>query len=297
MKNINFTAIIKKTTMKRRNLETVLVQKSFIAGTYNLPHTTNRLWKLDGGVIFICRGGTARVSIDLKDYEIVENAQVVLLPGSIFRIDRLSSDFAISVFSFPRNMFREASFRMEPGFFGFLKEHPYYVLPAENTQAAEGLMQATAAIYADKENRFRNLIAKNQLQCFLLDIYDKSYRYFGRKQIEGGNRQDELFKKFMALVHEFSASEREVTFYADKLCISTKYLTAICRRVNGDSAKMIIDSFALLEIKVLLQSTELSIQEISDRLNFPDQSYMGRYFKRHEGVSPKEYRSSAFTDF
>ena len=283
--------------MKRRNSETVLVQKSFIAGTYNLTHTTSRLWKLDGGVIFICRGGTARVSIDLKDYEIVENAQVVLLPGSIFRIDSLSDDFAISVFSFPRNMFREASFRMEPGFFGFLKEHPYYVLPAENTQAAEGLMQATAAIYADKENRFRNLIAKNQLQCFLLDIYDKSYRYFGRKQIEGGNRQDELFKKFMALVHEFSASEREVTFYADKLCISTKYLTAICRRVNGDSAKMIIDSFALLEIKVLLQSTELSIQEISDRLNFPDQSYMGRYFKRHEGVSPKEYRSGAFTDF
>lgn len=295
MKSINFTAIIIKTTMKRKNSEMVLVQKSFIAGTYNLTYTTSRLWKLDGGVVFICRGGTARMNIDLKDYEIVEHAQVVLLPGSIFRIDSLSDDFSISIFSFPRDMFREASFRMEPGFFGILKEHPY--LPTENTQAAEGLMQATAAVYADRENRFRNLIAKNQLQCFLLDMYDKSYRYFGRKQIKGGNRQDELFKKFMALVHEFSASEREVTFYADKLCISTKYLTAICRRVNGDSAKMIIDSFALLEIKVLLQSTELSIQEISDRLNFPDQSYMGRYFKRHEGVSPKEYRSSAFIDF
>lgn len=278
----------------QKNSERVLLQKTFVAGTYTLTQTTARLWKLDGGAIFICRRGEAQVNIDLKDYTIGPNAQVVLLPGTIFRIDEIKDDFTISLFGFPRNMFRESAFRMEPGFFGFLKEHPYYVLPEGNALGAEGLMQATAAIYADKENRFRNLIAKNQLQCFLLDIYDKSYRFFGRGQIEGGNRRDELFKKFMTLVHEFAASEREVAFYADKLCISTKYLTGICRQVSGDSAKKIIDSFAVLEIKVLLQSTELTIQEISDRLHFPDQSYMGRYFKRYEGVSPKAYRGNIF---
>lgn len=277
--------------MKQNNSERVLLQKTFIAGTYNLTHTTNRLWKLEGGAIFICRQGTASVNIDLKDYEIGPETEVVLLPKTIFRINRISDDFTISLFGFPLNMFHEASFRMEPGFFGFLKEHPCYVPPKENTGAANGMMQTTEAVYSDKQNRYRDLIAKNQLRCFLLDIYDKSYRFFGRQQIEGSNRQDELFKKFMTLVHEYSSSEREVSFYADKLCISTKYLTSICRHVSGASAKMIIDNFALLEIKVLLQSTELSIQEISDRLNFPDQSYMGRYFKRHEGISPKEYRA------
>lgn len=283
--------------MERKNSERVLLQKSFIAGTYNLSNTTNRLWKLEGGAIFICRKGTADVSIDLKEYTLGANAQVVLLPGTIFRINRISEDFTITVFGFPWNMFREASFRMEHGFFSFLKEHPYYMLPEGNTDAVEGMMQSTAAVFADKANRFRNLIAKNQLQCFLLDIYDKSYRYFGRSQIEGGNRQEEIFKKFIALVHEFSASEREVAFYAGKLCISTKYLSSICRQVSGSTAKMIIDDFAVLEIKVLLQSTELSIQEISDRLHFPDQSYMGRYFKRHEGMSPKEYRAGVYDNF
>lgn len=92
-------------------------------------------------------------------------------------------------------------------------------------------------------------------------------------------------------MHEHCASQREVSFYADKLCISTKYLTGICKAVTGDSAKKIIDDFAILEIKVLLQSTELTVQEIADRLVFPDQSYLGRYFKRHEGMSPKEYQS------
>lgn len=283
--------------MERKNSERVLLQKSFIAGTYNLSNATNRLWKLDGGAIFICRKGTANVSIDLKDYLLEVNAQVVMLPGTIFRINRISEDFTISLFGFPRKMFHESSFRMETGFFRFLKEHPYFMLPEGSTDAAEGMMQVTAAAFADKPNRFRNLIAKNQLQCFLLDIYDKSYRYFGRSQIEGGNRQKEIFKKFIALVHEFSTSEREVAFYAGKLCISTKYLTSVCRNVSGGTAKMIIDNFAVLEIKVLLQSTELSIQEISDRLHFPDQSYMGRYFKRHEGMSPKEYRAAVYDNF
>ncbi|MDE6987827.1 MAG: helix-turn-helix transcriptional regulator, partial [Bacteroides acidifaciens] len=67
--------------------------------------------------------------------------------------------------------------------------------------------------------------------------------------------------------------------------------TGICRSVTGNSAKKIIDEFAILEIKVLLQSTEMTIQEIADKLGFPDQSYLGRYFKRHEGISPKEYQS------
>ena len=125
----------------------------------------------------------------------------------------------------------------------------------------------------------------------MFDIYDKCYRYFGKHKIEGGTRQDEIFKSFVSLVHEHCASQREVSFYADKLCISTKYLTGICKAVTGDSAKKIIDDFAILEIKVLLQSTELTVQEIADRLHFPDQSYLGRYFKRHEGMSPKEYQN------
>lgn len=282
--------------MKRNDSEKVLLQKNFIAGTYNLTHTTNRLWKLEGGGIFFCRQGTASVNVDLKDYQLTPQTVAVLMPGTIFRIDRVSDDFTISLFGFPLEMFHEASFRMELSFFGFLKECPCYVIPDEYAGVAESMMQTASALYADTQNRYRNQIAKNLLRSFLFDINDKSYRLFDRQQIEGSKRLDGLFRKFMNLVHEHCASEREVAFYADKLCISTKYLTSICRQVSGAPAKAIIDNFALLEIKVLLQSTEMSIQEISDRLNFPDQSYMGRYFKRHEGISPKEYRAKGDTD-
>ena len=278
--------------MKERNSSLAILREPFISGTdENLSPVMHHLWKLEGGAIYFCRKGWAHATINLKDYEIVENTQVVLLPGTIIRINGCSSDFTASFFGFPKEMFMEACMRFEPIFFRFIKEQPCYVLPQENTGAINGLIRATTAIYNDRENHFRNQIAKNHLQSFMLDIYDKCYRYFGKHKIEGGTRQDEIFKSFVSLVHEHCASQREVSFYADKLCISTKYLTGICKAVTGDSAKKIIDDFAILEIKVLLQSTELTVQEIADRLVFPDQSYLGRYFKRHEGMSPKEYQS------
>ena len=278
--------------MKERNSSLAILREPFISGTdENLSPVMHHLWKLEGGAIYFCRKGWAHATINLKDYEIVENTQVVLLPGTIIRINGCSSDFTASFFGFPKEMFMEACMRFEPIFFRFIKEQPCYVLPQENTGAINGMLRATTAIYNDRENRFRNQIAKNHLQSFMLDIYDKCYRYFGKHKIEGGTRQDEIFKSFVSLVHEHCASQREVSFYADKLCISTKYLTGICKAVTGDSAKKIIDDFAILEIKVLLQSTELTVQEIADRLVFPDQSYLGRYFKRHEGMSPKEYQS------
>lgn len=216
--------------MESKNSSLAILHEPFVAGMdENLSPIMQRLWKLEGGAIYFCRSGWAHVTIDLKDYEIVENTQIVLLPGTIIRINGNSSDFTASFFGFPKEMFREACLRFEPIFFRFIKEKPCYTLKDESTGAINGLMRATTAIYNDRENRFRNQIAKNHLQSFMLDIYDKCYRYFDRQEIEGGSRQDEIFKNFIALVHENCISQREVTFYASKLCISTKYLTGICK--------------------------------------------------------------------
>lgn len=263
----------------------------FIAGTVHLSPSMHRLQKMAGGAIFFCRKGWALFTIDLKEYDITEGMQVVLLPGSVFHVNDKSKDFLVSYLEFSEDMFREASLRLDPPFFHFIKENPCYKLPAENRKVINRLMDASEAIYEDRDHCFRLQLIKNHLQCFLMDIYDKCQRCFTRQQIEGKNRQDELFKRFMALVHEHCIREREVNFYADRLYISTKYLTGICRNITGQSAKKMIDNFVILEIKVLLESTQLSIQEIADKLSFPDQSYLGRYFKRYEKISPVEYRN------
>ncbi len=278
--------------MKQEHSERVLTLRSFLAGTYPLTRATTRPRKLNGGAIFICRRGSATVSIDLKRYDITPDTGVVLLPGTIFRIDRPSDDFMISLCSFSSTMFQEASFRIGLELFNFLKEHPCSAIPDKNAETSIAIIRSIEAVYADKQNRHREQIARMLLRSLLLDVYDKTHRLFDRRPATAeGSRKEELFRRFMALLHEFAGAEREVHFYADRLCISTKYLTSICRQLVGASAKMIIDHCTLMEIKVLLQSTDLNIQELSELLHFPDQSYLGRYFKRHEGLSPKDYRA------
>ena len=95
--------------MESKNSSLAILHEPFVAGMdENLSPIMQRLWKLEGGAIYFCRSGWAHVTIDLKDYEIVENTQIVLLPGTIIRINGNSSDFTASFFGFPKEMFREA---------------------------------------------------------------------------------------------------------------------------------------------------------------------------------------------
>ena len=114
--------------MESKNSSLAILYEPFVAGMdENLSPIMQRLWKLEGGAIYFCRSGWAHVTIDLKDYEIVENTQIVLLPGTIIRINGNSSDFTASFFGFPKEMFREACLRFEPIFFRFIKEKPCFI--------------------------------------------------------------------------------------------------------------------------------------------------------------------------
>ena len=122
-------------------------------------------------------------------------------------------------------------------------------------------------------------------------VFPPLHRLFLMKRPEGISRQEELFKRFIQLVHKHCTTQREVSFYANKLFITPRYLSTVIQNVTNTTAKSIIDKHVILEIKVLLKSTNLSVQEISNQLCFPDQSFFGRYFKKHTGLSPLQYRN------
>ena len=96
---------------------------------------------------------------------------------------------------------------------------------------------------------------------------------------------------FYNLILQYYKDSREVGFYAKKLCLTPKYLSVIIKEFTGNSALGWINDYVILEAKSLLKSTNMTIQQISDELNFPSQSFFGKYFKRLVGVSPKVYRS------
>lgn len=104
------------------------------------------------------------------------------------------------------------------------------------------------------------------------------------------NRNEEVFEKYINYLKQHVPSEHTVTFYAGKLCITPQYLSKICKDISGRPACEWIYEFLTLEAKTLLAHTSLTIQEISSRLNFSDQSTFGKFFKKHTSLTPKEYR-------
>ena len=258
--------------MSAANPIAVSEEEPFVIGKSDLAYFFNNPCRCDCALVLLCTSGHAQVTVDLRRGPLQLNTIVL---------------------AFSPDLFGEAGFRLGLSFFSFLKENP---ISQVNERMAAGLstwFEIMDYTYQDRGNMFRKTIVRNRLQNIMLELYDKIQRKVSSQCPTTSNRQMELFHRFVSLVHDCCIEEREVSFYADKLCISTRYLSAIVRRTTHQSAKELIDKIVIMEIKVLLQNTTLPIQEIAYKMHFPDQSYLGRYFKKHTGISPSAFRQES----
>ena len=136
-------------------------------------------------------------------------------------------------------------------------------------------------------NHYRYEIIQNLMSAFCLIDIDSIYY---DKDNGTGQRMQEIFDKFYNLVRIYYKESREVIFYADKLCITPKYLSATVKNCTGRSAHDWIHDYVLAEAKRLLKTTDLSVVEISDQLGFNNQSFFGKFFKQHTGTTPYKFK-------
>ncbi|MDR0698991.1 MAG: helix-turn-helix domain-containing protein [Tannerella sp.] len=130
------------------------------------------------------------------------------------------------------------------------------------------------------------------LKMFFLDlgnIYLNKKEHFIPPTL---SRKEELFTDFQNLLRENCKEQHEVKFYADKLCITTQYLSSILKEQSGKSAGQWIQNALMIEAKRMLKTPRINVQQVSNELNFPDQSTFGKFFKKHAGVSPAVFRKS-----
>lgn len=268
-------------------------EEQFVVGDTDLRYFEEHSCRTEGGAILFCRRGSATVTVDQLRDRVTRDTLLLLLPGSILHLNERTDDFRVRFCAFSLELFSEAAYRLDPSFFHILHAHAIIRLPDRIIEGVRNWFQMASYTYRDRGNIFRNTIIRNRLQNVLLEAFDKTQRFAPDVHSQTGTtRQADLFQRFVALVHEHCTEQREVAFYADRLCISTRYLSTIIRSVAHSTAKEFIDRSVVLEIKMLLGSTELSVQEIAYRLHFPDQSYLGRFFKKHTGVSPTEFRNA-----
>ncbi len=142
--------------------------------------------------------------------------------------------------------------------------------------------------YQHSNHRYLHEALRTLFTQFVLDLMDAMAQNIGAGQMSG--RTTELFISFMRLLNQHFIEHHDIGFYADKLHITTIHLSRIVRQVTGRTVVDYINQMLLMEASWLLQTSDLSIAAISERLHFADQSSFGRFFTRMKGVSPKAYR-------
>jgi len=143
----------------------------------------------------------------------------------------------------------------------------------------------------DESNHlFRSQLVMSLLKAMIYDIGNEIYHF--QNHTPKRTRAEAIFNDFIILVKENFRKERRVSWYAKQLCITPKYLSETIKFVSKQSPNEWIDHYVSMEMRVLLKNSTLSIKEIAQQLNFPNQSFLGKYFKEHVGMSPSQYRKS-----
>lgn len=142
----------------------------------------------------------------------------------------------------------------------------------------------------DRELAYRDTIVKGYMQILFYQMCSDFSDEKNATDVAVPSRRDELLLRFTKLVAENYKQQRKVSYYADKMCLTAKYLSTIVYEASGKYARDIIAEFVICEAKRCLVNTTMTVQEISDYLHFSCQSFFGKYFKEHTGMSPQSYR-------
>jgi AraC-like DNA-binding protein len=250
--------------------------------------------RLDTTVISICLNGYTRIAINMQEYFIGPGTMMIAVPDQIVQTLEVSDNYQGVIIAFSRNYADKIFSRVEvmlPIFF-YTKEYPCINIKGEELKSMmeyyNMLWEKTKKGRESKEHESKDVI-QTLLVALLYEIYAIYSHRIPRKK-EARNRKEMLYDQFMRSLSENYKKERSVNFYAKKLFLTPKHLSSVVKEISGKTAGEWIDNFVLLEAKSLLKSTQKNIQEIADELNFANQSFFGKYFKRYTGVSPKEYR-------
>lgn len=141
----------------------------------------------------------------------------------------------------------------------------------------------------NKDDFFGNEMITHIFNLLMLEIASIYKKKYSEIKIEV-SRKEELMMKFLKILENNFKRERSVKFYADNLFVTTGHLTKVLKDVAGKTAGELIDDAVIMEARILLANPSLTISQIADELQFSDQSFFGKFFKKKIGISPSEYR-------
>ena len=152
-------------------------------------------------------------------------------------------------------------------------------------------MRADIEDLKEGQKAIRRDVARMTIATMIYDLGNTIYQIMNRDNRKK-NRAETIFTDFIALIEKNFRTERRVSWYGRQLCITPKYLSECIKQVSQRTPNEWIDNYVVMELRVQIKNSRKSIKQIAMDMNFPSQSFMGKYFKEHVGMSPTEYRRS-----
>ena len=240
----------------------------------------------------LCTQGKAQYSVDTVEYTVYANDMMIISEGQITDDVMLSRDFNGMGIIVSDDFFNEIVKDVHElsTLFLFTRANPVCHLTQQECDNIVDYFRMLKQKTDDLKHHFRRETVRSLLTTMIYDLSNIIFRMqntVDRRQTRG----EAIFTQFLQLVELNFRHERRVSWYAKQLCISPKYLSEIIKQVSRRTPNDWIDNFVTLEIRVLLRNSTKSIKEIAQELNFPNQSFFGKFFKEQVGVSPSQYRN------
>lgn len=245
-------------------------------------------------IVALCMAGKAQFSINGKVFKMKTNDVALIGEGQVISDFLISRDNQGVALMLSNEFFQDfiKDVHEMAMLYIFTRTQPVFDL---DTKGIDTFMKYFAFIRERiemHESHFRHEIASAMLKAMLYDLGNKIWHVYQNILSERQTRGEKIFTDFIRLVEDNFHEERRVGWYASQMGITPKYLSETVKTISHRTPNEWIDNYVVSKLRVMLKNSTKSIKEITDEMNFSNQSFLGKYFKEHTGMSPTAYRRS-----
>lgn len=277
-----------------KNLSQTVYMDGDIAILDNLNELPNdhNSFKVGLFIIMACLEGEMSISINFKGYTVRANELLFCMPNTMLNDCMMSPNFKGKILCLSFRVIQE-TMRMDSVLWNkafHIKENPIIHVDKEGVELFQAYSTVIALRIKAYRRAYRKEVITSLIRTALYEILSELSGYVNSLDRELFQQKDLLFKRFLELLSSCEVKPRSVTWYANKLYITPKYLSSVCKIVSGKTAFEWINEYVMTDIRHQLKYSGCSIKEVSNYLGFPNSSFFGKYVKSHTGFNPSYYR-------
>lgn len=265
-----------------------LVMYTFPSENGKFP-ISDKITQTDFVGYFLCLKGSADLEIDMKKYHLTECSICLVLPYTKVRIVSYSDDFNGLGLTTGPQILDSIKLPNVGEYFLAVKNCPCVKISKKELTSLFEM-----SIFLNEKMNVVDVEFSSQITHFLslALAYEivSYYKKYSKTQDSEYSRQDDIFRTFINLVYKNYKQVRSINFYAEQMCLTSRYLSSIIKQKTGTPASHWITTMVITEAKNLLKFSEYSVQQIAIELNFPNASFFGQYFRKYVGQTPNDYR-------